>query len=220
MTEQDALQEKSELRLVLTEKFTETDASEIRAALNRHLRVSKPGRYYRASIDPPSVIKLLGAAALWLPLVTAATAFAKSFFSTLGKRMADAAWDSLAARKEHKDIKPLIDVVNTLVSAADHVEGRVYIDVGLDIPDDFFGTAISTESRDPLELARILIVFRRVCGENLRRGTGRDRTRAQTARAVRHGAGARWKRDDPMDCCVRLQDLREAHTVDNCQWTF
>ena len=159
MTEQDALQEKSELRLVLTEKFTETDASEIRAALNRHLRVSKPWRYYRASIDPPSVIKLIGAAALWLPLVTAATAFAKSFFSTLGKRMADAAWDSLAARKEHKDIKPLIDVVNTLVSAADHVEGRVYIDVGLDIPDDFFGTAISTESRDPLELARILSTF-------------------------------------------------------------
>ena len=135
MTGQDTLLETSELRLELTEKFAKADASAIRAVLNRHRRVSKPVYYHRASIDPPSVIKLIGAAALWLPLVTAATVFAKSFFSTLGKRMADAAWDSLAARKEHKDIKPLIDVVNTLVSAADHVEGRVYIDVGLDIPD-------------------------------------------------------------------------------------
>ncbi len=158
MTGQDALQKKSELRLVLTEKFTETDALEIRAALNRHLRISKPERYYRASIDPPSVIKILGEAALWLPL-TAATVFFKSFVSTLGKRMADAAWDSLAARKESKDIEPLVDVVNTLVSAADRVGGRVYIEVGLDIPDDFFGTAITTESRDPLELARILSSF-------------------------------------------------------------
>ena len=159
MTEQDALQEKSELRLVLTEKFTETDASEIRTALNRHLRVSKPRRYYRASIDPPSVIQLLGDAALWLPLVTAATAFAKSFFSTLGKRMANAACDSWAARKESKDIEPLVDVVNALVSAADRVGGRVIIGIGLNIPDDFFGTVISTESRDPLEVARTLASF-------------------------------------------------------------
>ena len=166
MTEQDALQEKSELRLVLTEKFTETDASEIRAALNRHLRVSKPGRYYRASIDPPSVIQLLGGAALWLPLVVAATYLSKSFFSTLGKRASDAVWNRLAARKESKDIEPLVDVVNALVSAADRVGGRVIISIGLNIPDDFFGTVISTESRDPLEVARTLASFV-VCAEKI-----------------------------------------------------
>ncbi len=160
MTEQDALQEKSELRLVLTEKFTETDASEIRAALNRHLRVSKPRRCYRrSSIDLPSVIQLLGDAALWLPLVAAATYFSKSFFSTLGKRAADATWDSLAAWNKNKDFKPLADVATALVAAADRVEGRVFIDVGLDIPDDHFGTVISTESRDPLEVVRILASF-------------------------------------------------------------
>ncbi len=166
MTGQDTLLETSELRLELTEKFAKADASAIRAVLNRHLRVSKPVYYHRASIDPPSVIQLIGAAALWLPLVTAATAFAKSFFSTLGKRAADAVWNRSAARKESKDIEPLVDVVNALVSAAARVGGRVIIRIGLDIPDDFFGTVISTESRDPLEVARTLASFV-VCAEKI-----------------------------------------------------
>ncbi len=99
------------------------------------------------------------AAALWLPLVTAATAFAKSFFGTLGKRAADAAWDSAAAWKENKDLKPLADVATALVVGADRVGEKVMIGVGLDIPDNRFGTMIWTESRDPLEVARMLSAF-------------------------------------------------------------
>ena len=74
----------SELSLVLSEKFTEDDALSIRTALSQHLHVGKPVFLLRHSIDPPSVIQLLGTAVMWLPLVTAATAFAKSFFSTVG----------------------------------------------------------------------------------------------------------------------------------------
>ena len=73
----------SELSLVLSEKFAEDDATSIRDAHSRHLQVGKPVPLWRQSIDPPSVIQLLGAAALRLPLVTAATAFAKPFFGTL-----------------------------------------------------------------------------------------------------------------------------------------
>ena len=149
----------SELSLVLSEKFAEDDAASIRAALGRHLQVGKPVSLCRQSIDPPSVMQLLGEAALWLPLVTAATAFAKSFFSTLGKRAADAAWDSAVAWKENKDIKPLADVATALVAGADRVDGKVMIGVGLDIPDDRFGTMTWTDSRDPLEVARMLSVF-------------------------------------------------------------
>ena len=149
----------SELNLVLSEKFAQDDATSIRAALGRHLQVGKPVTLCQRSVDPPSIIQLLGAAALWLPLVTAATAFAKSFFSTLGKRAADAAWDSAAAWKENKDLEPLADVATALVAGADRVGGKVMIGVGLDIPDDIFGTVIGTDSRDPLEVARILSVF-------------------------------------------------------------
>ena len=149
----------SELNLVLSVKLAQDDATSIRAALGRHLQVGKPATYYQLSLDPPSFIKLLGEAALWLPLVTAATAFAKSFFSTLGKRTADAAWDGAAAWKENKDLKPLTDVATALVAGADRVGGKVMIGVGLDIPDNTFGTVIWTDSRDPLEVARILSVF-------------------------------------------------------------
>ena len=149
----------SELSLVLSEKFTEDDALSIRTALSQHLHVGKPVFLLRRSIDPPSVIQLLGTVAMWLPLVTAATAFAKSFFSTLGKRTADAAWDSAAAWKANKDLKPLADVATALVAGADRVGGEVTIGVGLDIPDDHFGTMIWTDSRDPLEVAQMLSVF-------------------------------------------------------------
>lgn len=149
----------SELILTLSEGFTAEDAASIRAALGRHLRVGNPRTVYRRSIDPPSTMQLLGAVAAWQILVKPAAAFIKAFFSTLGKKSAEAAWDRVAARKEHDDRKPLVDVVHALVDAADRVGGEVKIGVGLDIPDDHFGTVIWTDSRDPMDVARSLSAF-------------------------------------------------------------
>ena len=149
----------SEIGLVLSEKFSADDAVSIRAALSRHLQVSKPVSVRQRAIDPPSFIQLLGAAAAWQILVKPAAAFAKGFFSTLGKKTAEAAWDGAAEWKKSEDLKPLVDVVTALVAAADRVGGEVKIVVGLNIPDDHFGTVLSTDSRDPLEVARILSAF-------------------------------------------------------------
>ena len=95
----------------------------------------------------------------WQVLVKPAAAFITAFFSNLGKRASDAAWDSAAEWKKDKDLTPLADVATTLAAATDSVGGEVIISVGLDIPDDQFGTVISTKSRDPLEVARILSSF-------------------------------------------------------------
>ena len=148
-----------ELSLVLTQKFTEADTQAIQAALNRHLRVSKPVRRYRQSIDSSSVVLLLGAAAAWQILVKPAAAFTTAFFSALGTRAGYAAWDRAAVWKKDKDLTPLADVATTLAAATDSVGDAVTISVGLDIPDDTFCTVISTKSRDPLEVARILSSF-------------------------------------------------------------
>ena len=148
----------SELTLVLTEKFTEADALAIRAALNRHLRVSDPQRRWRFSSDPPSVIQLLGYVAAWRILIEPAAAFFKSYFSTLGKRAADATADRAVEWTKNQDVRPLTDVAATLVAAANRVDGKVTISVGLDMPDRD-GTVISTESRDALEVARMLSAF-------------------------------------------------------------
>ena len=146
----------SELSLVLTERFSEADATALRAALNRHLRVREPMRLLRFSIDPPSIIQLLGAAAAWQILVKPAAAFTSSFFTALGKKAADAVWDGAVERKGEKELGPLADVATTLVAAAERVDGKVTICIGLSIPDDCVGTVISTDSRDVLEVLRIL----------------------------------------------------------------
>ena len=97
----------SEIGLVLSEKFSADDAVSIRAALSRHLQVSKPVSVRQRSIDPPSFIQLLGAAAAWQILVKPAAAFAKGFFSTLGKKTAEAAWDGAAEWKKSEDLKTI-----------------------------------------------------------------------------------------------------------------
>ena len=104
-------------------------------------------------------MQLLGAVAAWQILVKPAAAFTKAFFSTLGKKSAEATWDSVAARKKNEELKPLVDVVTALVEAADRVGGEMKIGVGLDIPDDHFGTVIWTDSRDPMDVARSLSAF-------------------------------------------------------------
>ena len=140
----------SALVLTLSERFTAEDAASIRAGLGQHLRVGNPRSVWRRSIDPPSTMQLLGAVAAWQILVKPAAAFTKAFFSTLGKKSAEAAWESVAGRKKNDDLKPLVDVVTALVEAADRVGGEVKIGVGLNIPDDHFGTVIWTDSRDPV----------------------------------------------------------------------
>lgn len=149
----------SELTLVLTERFTEADTTALRAKLNRHVRVREPRRFVRLSIDPPSLIVLLGAAAAWEVLVRPAAAFTKSFFGALGKRAGDAAWDGAVERKRKKNVEPLAEVAAALAKAAESVDGRVTISVGLDYPEDGLGTTISTDSRDVLEVVRILSAF-------------------------------------------------------------
>lgn len=149
----------SELTLVLTEKFTEADTTALREELNRHLRVRKPLRLVRLSIDPPSIIALLGAWEAWRILVGSAQAFAKSFSGELGKRAAAAVWDRAVEGKRKKDLRPLADVATALVAATERVDGKVTISVGLDYPDNGLGTTISTDSRDVLEVMRILSAF-------------------------------------------------------------
>ena len=88
-------------------------------------------------------------------LVAAATVY----LSTLAKRAANATWDRLASGFNSKEVKPLTAVAKTLATAADSVDGEVTIAVGLNIPDDYFGTAISIKRRDPEEVARVLASF-------------------------------------------------------------
>ena len=140
----------SELELVLSEKF---GAETIQAELSEYLKVSEPKLMLLRSADPPSILNLLGDPLAWLPLKAAAAVY----LSTLAKRAGDATWEGLASLLKSNKVKPLADVAKTLATAANSVDGKVTMTVGLNIPDDHFGTAISIKPGPPEEVTRILL---------------------------------------------------------------
>ena len=142
----------SELSLILSRKLPAVD--DIRAELSKHLKVGQPRYFALMSADPalPSFVQLLGDAMAWLPLYAAATAY----LATLAKRAAEATWDKIANRNE---VKPLTDVATTLATAAARVDGKVEVTVGLNIPNEYFGTSIPIKSSDPEAVAHVLAHF-------------------------------------------------------------
>ena len=81
----------SELKLVLSEKF---DAEAIRAELSEHLEVSEPLGLSLNTVDPPSVLHLLGDAVAWLPLSAAAAVYLSTLAKTGSRR--DMGWSGIS----------------------------------------------------------------------------------------------------------------------------
>ena len=105
-----------------------------------------------ADLALTALIEVIGSAADWLPLKAAATAY----LAKLGIHAADATRNVLRSRFGRTEAKPLAEVANALATTANTVEGRVEIEVGVNIPDDHFGTCLSIEAREPEEIARCL----------------------------------------------------------------
>ena len=145
------------LALVLSDDFDPRDAEAARTALGEHLEVGEPKWYARFSADPNlvSIIRLIGDALAWLPLSAAAAVY----LSTLAKHAGDATWKSIESRRRNKEVKPLTDVATTLATIASKADGRVQIAVGLNVPDDFWGTCITIQGQDPEEITRKMATF-------------------------------------------------------------
>ena len=141
----------SELTLELSDKFRD-EADDIRAELSKHLKVGRPILTFRKSADPTLLITLLGSFLAWKVLYPPV----KAFLEALGKRAGEATWDKIANRS---DVKPLADVATTLAAAVARGGGEGEISVGLNIPDDHFGTSISIKSSDPEAVGRVLAYF-------------------------------------------------------------
>ncbi|MEQ8503228.1 MAG: hypothetical protein RIB84_27745 [Sneathiellaceae bacterium] len=146
-----------ELNLILSDRFALDDANAVRTALSEHLSVGEPRFWLRKSVDPTliSIIQLMGTAAAWLPLSAAATIY----LSTLAKRAGDATWDGIASLLKRKEVKPLADVATTLATTASKMEGKVEIVVGLSLPDDSFGAAVTIKGKSPEDVAQAVAAF-------------------------------------------------------------
>ena len=146
-----------ELTLVLSEKFNNEHTTRVRTELQRHVRVGQLQRLALRAFDPPSVIEVVGLAAAWKVLVKPAEAFINAYVGTLGKKAAEARWNT--AHRTDDEVKPLVDVVTTLLSAADRIGGHVRIGIGLTIPGHDYGVELWMTSRDPSQLVACLATF-------------------------------------------------------------
>ena len=133
------------MHLELTKKFFRTgDVESIHFELNEYFVVDKPVPRIHKSVDLIEIIIMLGTAAEWLGLREAV----KVYFTTLAKHAADATWNKLASLKETKEVKPLVDVASTLTTAAVRVDEKVIIIIGINTPDNNFGTQLSIQPTD------------------------------------------------------------------------
>ena len=125
------------------------------------MQVRKLPTYCRASGDTlPSLIKLLGEVEAWLPLLDAAKAAFAVFLLAIMAKAGEATWENtMEWLKNEKKAKPLIDVVASLEIAAKSIDGEVQIGVGLNVPDNNFGTAFWVNSRDPVKMTKVLATF-------------------------------------------------------------
>ena len=129
--------------------FETEEAERIRAGLGKHLSVGEPSFYLRLSADEMAVIiRILGEAAAWVPLLTAATAF----LARLAKHAAEATWRGVGNLFAGREADPLIEVVKTLEKEANREDGRqTMIVLGLNSPDNYWGTVMSFQSGDSEE---------------------------------------------------------------------
>ena len=125
--------------------------------LSQHLEVDGPKRLHRASAGPAltEFIELIGSAAAWLPLAAAAGVY----LSTLARHAGNATWEGLRSLFKSKEVKPLADVSNALASIANQTEAIVEIVVGVNVPDEYWGTRVTIQGGDPEEVARKMAAF-------------------------------------------------------------
>lgn len=120
------------------------DVKTIHSELNRYFAVDEPQVFFQKSFDVIACLTILGAAVEWLGLRDAV----KVYFTTLAKHAGDATWNKLASLKQSKEVKPLVDVASTLTNAEKGFDGKVNIIIGINLPDDVFGTVFNIQSTD------------------------------------------------------------------------
>ena len=146
--------------LELSDQFVRRGVDEeTRAEFAEYLPLGAPIYSFRKSIDPDSILRLLGEAEEWWLLAAPAAAFFSAYFATLGKRAADATYGSLSSVLREKEVEPLAAVAEALSNGARRVEPEAAICVCLVWPEELFEVDVRIPSTVPEEIALTLGVF-------------------------------------------------------------
>ena len=138
----------------ITLTYTENIGSDVAASFDAVARTylpieGSPKTYVRLSgAELPAVIQLIGSVAGWLTLATAT-----GYFGQLGVKAAD--FTLKKAKKAFRQQKddPLTRVALAMSNAKRTLGDNAKIIIGIDIPDNHFGTSLTIECADPEQIA-------------------------------------------------------------------
>jgi hypothetical protein len=147
------------LHLMLSEGFTPDAAAGLAQALPPDIRPETPEIYCRKSSELealPQFIHAVGQGQLWQDALGAPAA---AFLNQLGYRTADISWDEAEHALSRSDCAPLARVVTAFTVAKETIARPASIIVGLNIPNDRFGTVVVIDESRPVKIAYVIARF-------------------------------------------------------------
>ena len=147
------------LRLFVTDDIPESTRRELVDAWKDIGGLERAGVVFLRSAEPPSFIQIMGEALQWLsPLKVAATVF----LSQLAKEAATEIYKNKAKIAEalaQAAAAPLRRAAASLKQARHQSPRHPRVVLGLSMPDDYFGTALSITHESEEEIAYLLASF-------------------------------------------------------------
>jgi hypothetical protein len=141
------------LHLMLSEGFSQDAADRLARALASVMTIETPEIVCRKTAETealPQFIHAVAQAQLWQDTLGSSAAI---FLNRLGYRAKDIAWDEAEHALARADVSALAQFANAMASTKDSVARPASIIVGLNIPNDRFGTVVVIEASRPIKIA-------------------------------------------------------------------
>lgn len=108
------------------------------------------------SYEPPSWVWFLAEADWW---IKALAAYSALYVAEITKELAKATWRTVATRLKAPKQEPLERLANELVMLREELAERTELEIGLAIPDNYFGTRLKLEGVDKAEIVVQIALF-------------------------------------------------------------
>lgn len=136
--------------------------ADLETALSQHGTVQRaPYLRIMMAAGPPSrlpqYLMFLANWKVWA--LSAIGSCAVGFFNKIGTHAADVVWDEVSTILRQPDMKPLADISTALSGAIKECGPHALLQIGLDGPDEFFGTTLQIYNPTPDAIACSLAIF-------------------------------------------------------------
>ncbi len=141
------------LHLMLSEGFDPAQAEALAGALRTTIRTETPEIYCRRANGDTPLPQFIHAVAQWQLWQDTLGASATTFINRLGTRAQDIAWDEAEHLLQWPDVAPLACVAKAFATAKETLAQASNLIIGLNIPNERFGTVVVIGDSRPVKIA-------------------------------------------------------------------